>query len=74
MYIELMEIDKNNNNIGEFIINTNDIIFVDTVNIEAGQCKRIKLKNSDIQFYIRDKDYERIKNITLKEIEYVEKM
>ena len=47
MYIELMEIDKNNNDIGEFIINTNDIVFVDTYKIDDGICKRVKTRDKE---------------------------
>jgi len=68
MYIELMEIDKNNNNIGEFIVNTSDIIFVDTYNIDSGRCKRVKVKDEGgTCFYIRHDDYNKIKGLLIPE-------
>ena len=68
MYIELMEIDKNNVDIGEFIINTNDILFVDTYNIDAGRCKRVKTKDEGgTYFYIRHDDYNKIKRLLIPE-------
>lgn len=68
MYIELMEIDKNNNDIGEFIINTNDIIFVDTWNLDAGKCKRVKTRDeAGTYFYIRHADYNKIKGLLIPE-------
>ena len=52
MYIELMEIDKNNNDIGEFIINTNDIVFVDTYKIDDGICKRVKTRDKEGSYFL----------------------
>jgi len=68
MYIELMEIDKNNNDIGEFIINTNDIIFVDTWNLDVGKCKRVKTRDeAGTYFYIYHDDYNKIKELLIPE-------
>lgn len=66
MYIELMEIDKNNNDIGEFIINTNDIVFVDTYKIDAGICKRVKTRDKEgSYFFIRQDEYNKIKGLLI---------
>lgn len=66
MYIELTEIDKSNKEIGEFILNTTDILYVDTYFIDEGKCKRVKLKDTgQSQFFIRHKDYEKIKAVLI---------
>lgn len=66
MYIELMEIDKNNNDIGEFIINTNDIVFVDTYKIDGGICKRVKTRDKEgSYFFIRHDEYNKIKGLLI---------
>lgn len=62
MFIELTELSKTGETIGSFMINSNNISFIDTVYEGETSYKRVRT-NEQVSFYISDKDYNKLKKL-----------
>jgi hypothetical protein len=63
MFIELIEIEKTKEVVGPFMINTNNISFIDTVVLDDNSTVKRVRTNDQVTFFISDKDYGKLKKL-----------